>query len=93
MTNLAFVAELRAIRADLDHLLDQLGPPLPANGVPAVAGLPVDLICSGEAAKAARVSKLTIRRWCERYDIGHKVGGRWLVARSKLEEFIGTKAA
>lgn len=86
------VAELRAMRANLDRLLSQLDPPPPANDAPATP-LPADLISSGQAAQIARVSKLTVRRWCERFHIGRRVGGRWLVSRSKLEEFIGTKAA
>ncbi|MGW8787133.1 helix-turn-helix domain-containing protein [Heyndrickxia sporothermodurans] len=52
-----------------------------------------ELITSGEAAKLARVSKLTIRRWCERFDIGRKVAGRWRVYRSKLQVFIAGQAA
>jgi excisionase family DNA binding protein len=92
MTDPAFLAELRAMRANLDRLLGQLGPPPPANDPPA-APLPSDLISSGAAAKVAQVSKLTVRRWCERFDIGHKVGGRWLVSRSKLKAFMSAQAA
>ena len=34
--------------------------------------------------KGIPITIQTLRTWCERYDIGKKVGGRWVVNRKKL---------
>jgi hypothetical protein len=40
------------------------------------------------AAGLAGRDPSTIRRWCLRYKIGRRVGGRWLVDRAKLLALI-----
>lgn len=43
-----------------------------------------DYITVTEAARMTEVSVVTIRTWCEKYDIGKKIGGRWKVDPQKL---------
>jgi hypothetical protein len=51
-------------------------------------------ITTAEAARRARAagfsrfSPLTIRRWAGRYSIGHRIGGRWVIDRAKLDALL-----
>ena len=45
-----------------------------------------DMISVPEAYKLAecKFTTVTIRNWCERYNIGKKVGGRWYIYPDKF---------
>lgn len=40
------------------------------------------------AAETAGKCENTIRYWCEKYEIGRKLGGRWVVSRVALAMFL-----
>ena len=41
-----------------------------------------------EAARIANRSIRTIRNWCQRYDIGRRIGGLWAVSRVALAMWL-----
>lgn len=41
-----------------------------------------------EAARIANRSIRTIRNWCQRYDIGRRIGGQWVVGRVALAMWL-----
>lgn len=41
-----------------------------------------------EAAAWARKSPRTVREWCMRFDIGRRIGGRWMVSRVALQMLL-----
>ena len=45
-------------------------------------------ISTSTAAKKAQVCIHTVRYWCQKYGIGHKVGGRYRVDRERLEALL-----
>ena len=47
-----------------------------------------DFMTAGEASLLARVCSATIHKWCVKYRLGHKVGGRWRVDRNNLDRFL-----
>lgn len=49
---------------------------------------PGNYISTSEAVKRAGVSVPTIIRWCERYEIGTRVAGRWRVDPNKLDKLL-----
>ena len=47
-----------------------------------------------EAAPIAGRSIRTVREWCQRYDIGRRIGGQWAVSKVALAMLLdGNKAA
>ena len=48
----------------------------------------VKFISTTKAAAEADVVPVTVTRWCLRYDIGHKVGGRWRVNPESLRAML-----
>ncbi len=45
-------------------------------------------ILTEAAVKRAGVTKTTIYTWCEKYQIGFKVGGRWRIYSDKLDKLL-----
>jgi len=48
----------------------------------------VKFISTTKAAADADVTPVTVTRWCLRYGIGHKVGGRWRVNPDSLRVML-----
>lgn len=45
-------------------------------------------ISTTEAMQIASVSRTALIRWCEEFELGKKVAGRWRVSKKKLIEFL-----
>ncbi len=72
-------AQIAGLLAAADALLTGGAPTRPAGQ----ELLPLKL-----AAAIANRDERTIRRWCSRFKIGGKVGGRWTVDRARLEALL-----
>ena len=53
-----------------------------------------DLISTSEAVKLAqtigivRPCKSTIINWCNKYNIGYKIGGKWFIRKDQFIKFL-----
>ena len=47
-----------------------------------------EAISVDEAARIAGKSPRTIREWCQSYDIGRRIAGRWAISRIALQMLI-----
>lgn len=47
-----------------------------------------DWVTALEAAAIAEVEHSTVRGWCTRYRLGHRVGGRLRIKRADLTRFL-----
>ena len=61
-----------------------------ARNSPAAPALdaPCDVLEVDEAARLAGRSKSTIRKWAKAQHLGRRLGGRWLLSRSRFAGFI-----
>jgi Helix-turn-helix domain len=53
--------------------------------------VPRDWIGIEEAAEIARRSSERVRQWCRSGKLGRRVGGKWMMGRGELEEFLGDR--
>lgn len=70
----------RDLRAELAGLLSGSGNSLP--------GPDQDRLTLKRAAAMAGKTETTVSRWCDRFGLGRKVGGGWVVSRSKFVAFL-----
>ena len=81
------VSELRELRRQVGEIADRLDRALMDDGGRGVVPNTVadDLLLPGQAAKLAKRSERTIRRWVKEYQIGWRCGsGSVLVSRARL---------
>ena len=72
----ALVDALAAVRAARGY---QLGTPAAAQ---------CDILEVDEAEHMSGKDASTVRKWAARYGLGRKLGGRWLLSRSRFEAFL-----
>ncbi len=74
----------------LDHaeaaLVKALAAVRAAQGKP--SELPSDLLDVDEAARLAGRTPSTIRRWAAQHRLGRRLGGTWVLSRSKFTVFV-----
>ena len=92
-----FAAIRAVVRAEIQHGLAPIQEQIAAvktaledrSDSPPVETVPDELILVGEAAKIAKRSQRTIRRWVRLYGIGRRLkNGRVLVSKPQLLDFV-----
>jgi len=68
----------------------ELAPPQLLKRKPKPETKPIDnaVLTVNEAVRVFGFSESTIRKWCQRHGVGDRRGGRWVVVRDRIDQYI-----